>query len=110
MDRVTLDLGLELIASLGLYFSGYVPPASLLHGDLWSGNYGVTETGEPVVFDPAVYYGDRECDVAMTALFDRFPARFYAAYEDVWPLDRGFATRKRYMTQRIRSNSTSSLV
>lgn len=94
LDRVTLDLGLELVGSLGFFFSGYAPPPSLLHGDLWSGNYGVTETGEPVVFDPAVYYGDRECDIAMTALFGGFPARFYAAYENVWALDSGFATRK----------------
>jgi protein-ribulosamine 3-kinase len=70
------------------------PPPSLLHGDLWSGNYAFDAAGEPVVYDPAVYYGDRETDIAMTELFGGFPADFYAAYQDVYPLDDGYRVRK----------------
>lgn len=70
------------------------PPASLLHGDLWSGNAGATGDGEPVIFDPAVYYGDREADLAMTELFGGFGPRFYAAYREAWPLDSGYEIRR----------------
>jgi protein-ribulosamine 3-kinase len=71
------------------------PPPSILHGDLWGGNLGFADSGEPVVFDPAVYYGDREADVAMTELFGGFDNDFYAAYREAWPLDTGYAVRKR---------------
>jgi fructosamine-3-kinase len=70
------------------------PSPSLLHGDLWGGNIGYTSEDEPVIFDPAVYYGDREADVAMTELFGGFCADFYAAYNAAWPLDSGYAVRK----------------
>lgn len=86
--------GAALVDNLGAFFSDYQPPPSLLHGDLWSGNHGATAAGEPVVFDPAVYYGDREADIAMTELFGGFSARFYHAYKAAWPLDPGYATRK----------------
>ena len=66
------------------------PAPSLLHGDLWNGNVGFTKEG-PVVFDPAVYYGDREADLAMTELFGGFPREFYKAYG---PLSEGYARRK----------------
>jgi fructosamine-3-kinase len=69
------------------------PQPSLLHGDLWSGNAGFTSEG-PVVFDPAVYYGDREADLAMTELFGGFPREFYDAYSKEWPVDDGYARRK----------------
>ena len=69
------------------------PQPSLLHGDLWSGNAGFTAEG-PVIFDPAVYYGDREADLAMTELFSGFPPAFYASYQQEFPLDAGYATRK----------------
>ncbi len=68
-------------------------PPSLLHGDLWSGNYMVDEQGEAVLIDPAVYRGRREADLAMTLLFGGFDARFYAAYEEVWPLEPGSEDR-----------------
>jgi len=84
--------GVDLDALRGL-FAGHRPPASLLHGDLWHGNIGFTPEG-PVLFDPAVYYGDREADLAMTELFGGFPAAFYAAYQAAWPLDSGYAQRK----------------
>ncbi len=70
------------------------PPASLLHGDLWSGNFMVTADGRAALLDPAVYYGDREADLAMTALFGGFDARFYAAYQAAWPLAPGYAERQ----------------
>jgi protein-ribulosamine 3-kinase len=72
---------------------GHRPQPSLLHGDLWNGNAGFTTDG-PVVFDPAVYYGDREADLAMTELFGGFPRTFYEAYHAAWPLDAGYEQRK----------------
>jgi fructosamine-3-kinase len=69
------------------------PQPSLLHGDLWSGNAGFTAEG-PVVFDPAVYYGDREADLAMTELFGGFPREFYASYDEAFPLPKEYAVRK----------------
>jgi fructosamine-3-kinase len=88
-----VERGEQLLDGLKAYFPGYVPAASLLHGDLWGGNYGFAN-GKPVLFDPAVYYGDREADLAMTELFGGFPAAFYAAYNEAWPLDAGYPTRK----------------
>ena len=75
-------------------FAGYRPFPSLLHGDLWGGNAGCTRDGEPVVFDPAVYYGDREADLAMTELFGGFSDRFYAAYRETLPLAAGYPRRR----------------
>jgi protein-ribulosamine 3-kinase len=72
----------------------HAPVPSLLHGDLWGGNIGFDRAGEPVIFDPAVYYGDREADLAMTELFGGFGPDFYAAYQEAWPLDPGYRTRK----------------
>ncbi len=69
------------------------PPASLVHGDLWSGNAGVTMGGEPAIFDPAVYYGDREVDLALTQLFGGFSEAFYEGYTESWPLDPEFFNR-----------------
>jgi fructosamine-3-kinase len=67
---------------------------SLLHGDLWSGNYLVDAHKQPVLIDPAVYYGDREAEIAFTQLFGGFGPRFYAAYNEAWPLDPGYANRR----------------
>lgn len=86
--------GEQLMAELAIFFPGPLPVPSLLHGDLWSGNYAFDSAGKPLLFDPAVYYGDRETDLAMTELFGGFPATFYAAYREVYPLDPGYATRK----------------
>ncbi len=88
------ERGSELLDRMPDLFTGYTPLASLLHGDLWSGNYAVTRGGEPVIFDPAVYYGDREADIAMTELFGGFDRAFYAAYNEAWPLDAGYKVRK----------------
>ena len=69
-------------------------PCSLLHGDLWGGNAMASMAGEPVLFDPAVYYGFREADLAMTTLFGGFSARFYEAYSEVYPLPAGHEERR----------------
>src|SRR6267142_2455054 len=66
--------------------AGHRPAASLLHGDLWGGNWLASASGEPVLIDPAVYYGDRETDLAMTRLFGGFGERFYQAYQAAAPL------------------------
>ena len=68
-------------------------PACLLHGDLWGGNYLADDRGEPVLIDPAVYYGRREADLAMTLLFGGFDGRFYSAYHEAWPLADGSEAR-----------------
>ena len=88
------DSAATLVAGLPKLFAGYTPHPALLHGDLWSGNWGVLADGGPVVFDPAVYCGDRESDIAMTELFGGFPAEFYAAYRMHAPLDPGYVVRR----------------
>ncbi len=87
--------GERLLAEFPQLFGGYTPAASLLHGDLWGGNQAFTRSGEPAIYDPAVYYGDREADIAMTELFGGFGRDFYAAYREHYPLDAGYAVRKR---------------
>lgn len=82
-----------LLARLGDWLPAQ-PPASLLHGDLWGGNWLATTSGEPALIDPAVYYGHREADLAFTELFGGFPAAFYAAYQANWPLESGYEERK----------------
>jgi fructosamine-3-kinase len=86
--------GRRLSDALPQLLAGHAPAASLLHGDLWSGNAGFIAGGGPVAFDPAVYRGDRETDVAMTELFGGFPEAFYSAYREAAPLDPGYAVRK----------------
>jgi len=86
--------GERLLERLSWFFSSYRPGPSLLHGDLWGGNHGALADGTPVIFDPAVYYGDREADLAMTELFGGFGSGFYAAYRETWPLDPGYPVRK----------------
>lgn len=86
--------GEKLLQRLPVFFAGYQPQPSLLHGDLWAGNYAADESGQPVVFDPACYYGDREADIAMTELFGGFSRDFYAAYQEAWPLQAGYQSRK----------------
>lgn len=68
---------------------------SLLHGDLWSGNYLIDEQGLPVLIDPAVYYGHREADLAMTTLFGGFSPEFYMSYQQEFPLKDGYAYREK---------------
>jgi fructosamine-3-kinase len=86
--------GDRLLAVIPDLLAGHEPKPSLVHGDLWGGNAAVTVNGEPVIFDPAVYWGDREVDLAMTELFGGFSAEFYVGYEEVYPLDAGYKMRK----------------
>ena len=83
----------KLITRLGDWLPT-IPAASLLHGDLWGGNWLTTASGEPALIDPAVYYGHREADLAFTELFGGFSKDFYSAYNDAWPLDEGYRERK----------------
>jgi len=89
-----LRRGKQLLEKLPAFFANYQPSPSLLHGDLWGGNHAALHDGTPVIFDPAVYYGDRETDIAMTELFGGYNPGFYAAYNDAWPLDAGYRVRK----------------
>ncbi len=104
--------GETLLVHLDAFFGGHTPAPSLLHGDLWGGNHGFladgtydlswpsghgkpeSPCGTPVIFDPAVYFGDRECDLAMSELFGGFAPAFHAAYREAWPLDPGYAVRR----------------
>lgn len=86
--------GEKLIDRLAVFFTTYQPKPALLHGDLWGGNWGEDQQGKPVIFDPALYYGDREADIAMTELFGGYPPSFYSAYDANYPRDTGYATRK----------------
>ena len=85
--------GEALLDRVSEFFSTYHPAPSLLHGDLWGGNRAADERGNPVIFDPAVYYGDREADLAMTRLFGGFGPAFYAAYASAWELAAGAQLR-----------------
>lgn len=87
-------LGEKLSDVLPAFFAGYTPQPSLLHGDLWSGNHAFLADGTPAIFDPAAYYGDRECDLAMTELFGGYSSDFYAAYRTAYQLDAGYTKRR----------------
>jgi protein-ribulosamine 3-kinase len=87
-----LDRLLDKLDSF-LDISGEKP--ALLHGDLWSGNYfQASQDQQPCIFDPAVYFGLRESDLAMTELFGRLPDSFYQAYHSVFPLNPGYEERR----------------
>ena len=88
------QLGDKLLEKMPLLLAGYKPEASMLHGDLWSGNYAFDRQGTPFIFDPAFYYGDRETDLAMTELFGGFTPQFYSAYREAYPLDEGYEQRR----------------
>jgi protein-ribulosamine 3-kinase len=84
----------RLLDQLPIFFEGYIPDPSLLHGDLWSGNASFAEDGTPIIYDPASYHGDRECDLAFTELFGAFPAAFYEAYDAAWPRNANWPMRR----------------
>jgi fructosamine-3-kinase len=84
----------RFIESLRQFLRDRQPQPALVHGDLWSGNASFLSNGEPVIFDPACYYGDPEVDIAMTELFGGFPPAFYQGYQAINPLDAGYQQRK----------------
>ena len=89
-----IDAGMRLSQRLEQFFSSYRPRASLLHGDLWSGNQGADSAGNPVIYDPACYYGDHEADLAMMELFGSPGERFFAAYREHFAIDAGYSLRR----------------
>lgn len=91
--------GDRLLAALSDLLAGHQPEASLLHGDLWGGNVAMDMSGAPVIYDPAVYYGDRETDLAMTELFGGFAPEFYEAYWGAWPPKPGYREIRRPLYQ-----------
>jgi fructosamine-3-kinase len=91
MDSATIAQFQKLYKELSSIFPK--EPPALLHGDLWSGNFMEGNKGEPVIMDPAVYYGHREMDLAMTKLFGGFNNKLYEAYHNQYPLDRGWESR-----------------
>jgi fructosamine-3-kinase len=92
-DDPLLKIGQKLIDKLDLIIGNINEPAVLLHGDLWSGNAAANEKGEPVIFDPASYYGHREAEIGMMRLFGGFGSKCEAAYAEVWPLEDGSEQR-----------------
>jgi len=84
----------NLIKKFPDLISGTEEEPSLLHGDLWSGNYLIDGRGIPWLIDPAVYYGHREADMAMTSLFGGFSNSFYSAYKSAYPIAPGYAERE----------------
>ena len=83
----------QIINRLDQLLAGRGSETSLLHGDLWSGNYLCTAEGQPAIIDPAVYYGCREAEFGMLRLFGGCPPAFYEAYQSVWPLPEGWGER-----------------
>ena len=94
LNREMINRGEKLNEQVDRFFTDYHPLPSLLHGDLWSGNQSADKTGNPVIFDPACYFGDHEADLAMMELFGRPSQRFFEAYEEVFPIDSGYSTRR----------------
>ena len=92
-DDALLKAGEQLMNKLDDLLGDIDEPAVLLHGDLWSGNAAANEKGEPVIFDPASYYGHREAEIGMMRLFGGFGPRCEAAYQEVWPLEKGSEER-----------------
>lgn len=94
LPRPAYEKGLKLADHLSGFFDNYSPAASLLHGDLWGGNCSQDVSGNPVIYDPAVYFGDRETDLAMMELFGGFSSTCFASYHENYPIDEGYSTRK----------------
>ena len=85
----------EVLERMGEWFVDYRPVPVLLHGDLWSGNAGFAVDGTPVVYDPAVYYGDREAEFGIIEMFGGYDPAFFRAYHQSFPWDGGYEIRKR---------------
>jgi len=83
-----------LLERVPQWLAGHDPSPCLVHGDLWSGNADLCADGRGVIFDPAVYRGDREVDLAMARLFGGFPEPFFTGYDQTWPLEPGHRQRQ----------------
>ncbi|AKP67928.1 fructosamine kinase family protein [Companilactobacillus ginsenosidimutans] len=83
----------RLKAKVYEYYSNHPVKPSLMHGDLWNGNAGFQSDHQPILFDPDVFFGNREMDIAMTLLFGGFSKDFYDGYQSVYPLDEGWEDR-----------------
>ena len=81
----------SLFGRLNVLLSEETP--SLVHGDLWGGNILITSKGQPCLIDPAIYFGSREMDLAMTQLFGGLDKSFFSDYENVFPLEPGYRER-----------------
>lgn len=101
-DKVMRENFIRLENKLPGIIEGTEEGACLLHGDLWGGNYLCNKKGEAVLIDPAVYYGHREADLAMTKLFGGFTSDFYSAYNEEWELIEDYSYREKiYMLYHI---------
>jgi len=93
-DTEILRKGEKFIEQYSAFFEGLEVVPSLLHGDLWSGNTAADEQGEPVIYDPAVYYGHHEADFGILLLFGGFSQEFHEAYREIIPMAPGFEERQ----------------
>ena len=93
-DSRLRDAFMKMVSKIESILEGSDAKPSLLHGDLWSGNYMTDENGDACLIDPAVYYGHREADLAMTKLFGGYPDSFYHAYNEAFPLREGWKYRE----------------
>ena len=92
-DEKLLSLGEKVMNNLDGLLAGIDEAAVLLHGDLWAGNAAANDKGEPVIYDPASYYGHREAEIGMMRMFGGFGPACEAAYNEVWPLQDGAEQR-----------------
>jgi protein-ribulosamine 3-kinase len=93
-DAELVDAGNRLRENIERYFDNYHPRPSLLHGDLWNGNVAADIDGNPVIYDPACYFGDHEADLAMMELFGNPGEAFFAEYDRHFPIDAGYPVRR----------------
>ncbi len=91
LDESTSALLAKLYAQMDDIFP--IEKSSLLHGDLWSGNFLVNSDGKAALIDPSIYYGHREMDLAMSLLFGGFQKEFYKAYHEYFPLEKAWERR-----------------
>ena len=94
LDSTFVKKGERLFQELPSIFP--IEKPALVHGDLWSGNFMNDEKGGPVIMDPAVYFGHREVDIAMTTMFGGFSSDFYGHYQSCFPMEVGWEKRLDY--------------
>lgn len=93
-----MEAAAPLLERLPEWLEGHGAQPCLVHGDLWSGNASLLAGGGASMFDPAVYFGDRETDLAMARVFGGFPEAFFTGYNDAWPLPEGWQSRQKIYT------------